>query len=63
LGVADHTAEVAAAEAGIFVCQHVCFHVSKGGLRLMFYAIVEGLQNVFFEMGCTRESLYDGVAV
>jgi hypothetical protein len=29
----------------------------------MFYAIVEGLQNVFFEMGCTRESLYDGVAV
>ena len=59
----DHTAEVATAEAGIFVCEHVCFHVSKSGLRLAFYTVVEGLENIFFEMDCTRERLYDGVAV
>lgn len=52
--VTDHTAEVATVEAGIFVCQHVRFHVSKGGLRLVFYALVEGLQDILFEMGRLR---------
>src|SRR6267154_1372298 len=61
--VTDDTAEIATAEAGVLVCEYVRFYVSEGGLRLVFDAVVEGLQDVLFEMGRAREGLHDCVAV
>src|SRR5229473_4259099 len=58
-GVTDHTAEVATVEGGILVCEYVCFHVSEGSFRLVFDAVVEGLQDILFEMGCTWVRLND----
>src|SRR5579859_1538458 len=62
-GVTNHAAEVAAAEVGVFVCEYVRFHVSKGGLRLVFDAVVEGLQDILLEISPARERLHDCVAV
>src|ERR1700733_8296672 len=59
----DHSAEVATAEAGILVCEYIRFHVSESSLRIMLDAVVEGLQNVLFEMGCARVRLSDRDAV
>ena len=50
-------------EAGIFVCEYVCFHISEGSLRFVFDAVEEGLQDILFEINCTRERLHDRVAV
>src|SRR3984893_12817601 len=62
-GVTDHTAEVAPVEVEILVREYVCFHVSEGSFRLVFDAVVEGLQDILFEMGCARVRLNDCVPV
>src|ERR1700686_5241460 len=62
-GVTDHTAEVATVEVGILVCEYVCFHVSEGSFRLVCDAVVEGLQDILFEIGCTRVRLNDCIPV
>src|SRR6266702_582045 len=61
--VTNHTAEIAALKAELFVCEYVRFHVSEGSLRLVFDTVIEGLQNILFEMGCARVRLHDRVAV
>src|ERR1700674_892391 len=62
-GVADITAEIATVEIGILVCEDVCFHVSKGSFRLVFDAVVESLQDILFESGCTRVRPNDCVPI
>jgi hypothetical protein len=46
-------------EAAILICEYIRFYVSGNSLRFMLDAVVEGQQNVLFEMGCVRERLYD----
>src|ERR1700738_366842 len=62
-GVTDHTAEVATVEVGILVSEYVCFHVSEGSFRLVFDAVVEGLQDILFEILCSRVRLNDFLPV
>ena len=47
----------------IFVCECVCFHISKGTLRLVFDAVVEGLQNILFKTGSARKRPHDRISV
>src|SRR5258708_6723133 len=62
-GVTDHAAEVTTLEAGILVREYIRFHVSEGSFRLVFDAVVEGLQDILFELGRTRVRLNDRVPV
>jgi len=55
--------QLLARRPAIFVCEYIRFHVSESSLRIMLDAVVEGLQNVLFEMGCARVRLYDRDAV
>jgi hypothetical protein len=50
-------------EVGVLFCEHVCFHVSEGSFRLVFDAVVEGLEDILFEVGCTWERVHHRVAV
>ena len=52
--VADQAAKVATNELGILVRKYVSLDVAEGGLRFLVDAIVERLDNLFFEVGCAR---------
>jgi hypothetical protein len=53
-GRADHAAEIAAPEGRILVRENIGLHVAEGRLRLVLDAVVEGLDDVFFEMYVPR---------
>src|ERR1700694_2480246 len=50
LRVPDDTAEVHALELWILVRQYICLHIAECRLRLVFNAVVKGLDDVFFKM-------------
>src|ERR1700678_4509144 len=66
-GGADHTTEIAAPEGRILVRKNIGFDVPEGCLRLVFDAVIEGLDDVFLEMRRTRMCVHHrltlGVAV
>ena len=49
-GVQDDLAEIGALELRIFVCQHVIVHGAKGAIRPMLHTVIEGVDNVLFEV-------------
>ena len=49
-GVQDDLAKIGALELRIFVCQHVIVHGAKGAIRPMLHAVIEGVNNVLFEV-------------
>ena len=49
-GVQDDLAKIGALELQIFVCQHVIVHSAKGAIRPMLHAVIEGVNNVLFEV-------------
>jgi hypothetical protein len=55
--------KLARVNPGSLVCEYVRFDVSYGSLRLVLDTVVECLQDILFETGCTRERLHDRVAV
>src|ERR1700721_4900876 len=57
--ISNDLAEIAATETGVFVCQYIRFYISKRRFRFMFDPVVERLQNILFEVGCTRIHLHD----
>src|SRR5271168_4432319 len=61
-GVADNAAEVAADERGVLVGEDVGLDVAEGGLGPLVDAVVEGLDDVFLELGGAGILGDDGVA-
>src|ERR1700720_3183398 len=53
-GAADYAAEIAAREMRILVGEHVGLYVAEGSVRLVFDAVVEGLDDVFLEAVAAR---------
>ena len=49
-GVQDDLAKIGALELRIFVSQHVIVHGAKGAIRPMLHAVIEGVNNVLFEV-------------
>ena len=53
-GCTDHAAKIAAPEEWIFIRENIGFHITEGRLRLVLDAVIEGLDDVFFEMYVPR---------
>src|ERR1700680_4091119 len=51
---ADDAAEIDAGEVRVLIREHVGVDVAEGRLRLVLVAVVEGLDDVFFETRSTR---------
>src|SRR3979409_2639312 len=61
-GGADHAAEIDAGEVRVLIREHVGVDVAEGRLRLVLVAVVEGLDDVFFETRATRWSMQHRLA-
>src|ERR1700746_1330017 len=51
---ADHAAEILGPEPGVLVDEHIGFDIAEGRLGLVANAVVEGLDDLFFEAVGTR---------
>src|SRR5882672_2357726 len=60
---ADHAAEIAAPEGRILIRENIGFHIAERRLRLMLDAVIEGLDDVFFEMRCPRMCMHPRLAL
>src|SRR3982074_1024544 len=49
-GGADHAAEIAAPEGRILIRKNIGLHIAERRLRLVLNAVIEGLDDVFFEL-------------
>src|SRR5438270_261905 len=59
----NDTAEISVSEVRILVRQHVGVDVAEGRLRPVLVAVVEGLDDVFLEMGRTRMCMHHSLAL
>src|SRR5260370_11989417 len=59
---ADYAAEVATMEVRVVVSQHVGLDVAERSVRLVLYAVVESLDDVFLEMGRAGKGRDHGLA-
>src|SRR5258705_10791015 len=50
---ADHAAEIDLGEVRVLIREHVGVDIAEGRLRLVLVAVVEGLDDVFFETRAT----------
>src|SRR6266850_5790229 len=57
-GSSNNAAEIDAGEVRILVREHVGVDVAEGRLRLVLVAVVEGLDDVFFETRATRMCMH-----
>src|SRR5450631_1290631 len=62
-GSSDDAAEIAAPEGRILIRQDICFHIAEGRLRFVLDAVIEGLDDVFFEMRRTRMCMHHRLAL
>src|SRR6267142_6827237 len=62
-GSSDHAAEIAAGEVRVLIREHVGVDVAEGRLRLVLVAVVEGLDDVFFETRATRMCMHHRFAL
>src|ERR1700736_4292902 len=62
-GSADHAAEIDAGEVRVLIREHVGVDVAEGRLRLVLVAVVEGLDDVFFETRATRMCMHHRLAL
>src|SRR6202162_1339485 len=62
-GAADDAAEIAAVEMRLLVRDDVGLDVAEGRIRLVLDAVVEGLDDVIFEMLGAGVGLYDRLAL
>src|SRR5258706_8010334 len=60
---ADHAAEIDLGEVRVLIREHVGVDVAEGGLRLVLVAVVEGLDDVFFETRATRMCVHHRLAL
>ena len=62
-GSSDDAAEIAAPEGRILIRQDICFHIAEGRLRLVLDTVIEGLDDVFFEMRAARSPAWGPLSV
>jgi hypothetical protein len=60
--ITDHTTEIATVEVRLLVSDHIRFHITECRVRLVSDPIVERLDDVFLEMCCSREGLYNSLS-
>src|ERR1700737_366257 len=60
---ADHAAEIDLGEVRVLIREHVGVDVAEGRLRLVLVAVVEGLDDVFFETRATRMYVHHRLAL
>src|SRR6202049_2871659 len=60
---ADDAAEIDAGEVRVLIREHVGVDVAEGRLRLLLVAVVEGLDDVFFETRATRMDVHHRLAL
>src|SRR5205807_2937819 len=53
-GAADHAAEILGPEPGVLIGKHIGFDIAEGRLGLVVNAVIEGLDDLFFEAAGTR---------
>lgn len=52
---ANDAAEVDPLVLRVFLCEYIGFDIAEGSLWFMFYAVIEGLDDVFLEMFRSRK--------
>src|SRR5438876_9253567 len=62
-GSPNDAAEIDAGEVRVLVREHVGVDVAEGRLRLVLVAVVEGLDDVFFEMRAARMRMHHRLAL